>query len=177
MVTSSAVVGSSAMSRRGTQDVRNGTTHPLPHPAAELMRIVAESRGSAPGCAAVSVLPGPAARSVAPRTPWCKPHHLGHLGAQSSGPGLRDVIGSCSTMAICLPRTRRISVGLLRSRSSPAKSTCPPTIRPAGSGTSRTRDRQVTDFPEPDSPTSASVSPALRVKLTPSTALTTPRRV
>src|SRR5437879_2359379 len=62
-------------------------------------------------------------------------------------------------------------------RSSPANTTRPPTMRPAGSGTSRTRDRQVTDFPDPDSPTSASVSPACSVKLTPSTALMTPRRV
>ena len=49
--------------------------------------------------------------------------------------------------------------------------------RPAGSGTRRTSDRHVTDLPEPDSPTRASVSPASRVKLTPSTALVTPRRV
>src|SRR5215831_4028026 len=55
--------------------------------------------------------------------------------------------------------------------------TLPPTLRPAGSGTSRTSDRQVTDFPEPDSPTRASVSPAWRMKLTPSTARVTPRRV
>src|SRR5499426_587223 len=92
-------------------------------------------------------------------------------------PEFSDVIGSCSTMAICLPRMRRIWAGVLASRSSPSRSTRPPKMRPAGSGTRRTSDRHVTDFPEPDSPTRASVSPASRVKLTPSTARVTPRRV
>jgi len=86
-------------------------------------------------------------------------------------------MGSCSTMAICFPRTRRISAGLFWSRSSPPNTTLPPTIRPAGSGTSRTSERHVTDFPDPDSPTSARVSPASSVKLTPSTAFVMPRRV
>src|SRR5262245_29752636 len=80
-------------------------------------------------------------------------------------------------MALCLPRTRRISAGVLVSRFSPSSRTRPPTMRPAGSGTRRTSDRHVTDLPEPDSPTSASVCPASSVKLTPSTALVTPRRV
>src|SRR5712692_12096184 len=91
--------------------------------------------------------------------------------------GLREVMGSWSTMAICFPLTCRISAGLFCSRSSPWNRTRPPTTRPAGSGTSRTRERQVTDFPDPDSPTRARVSPASRLKLTPSTALVIPRRV
>jgi hypothetical protein len=80
-------------------------------------------------------------------------------------------------MAIFLPRTRRISAGLFSRRFSPSRSTRPPTIRAAGSGTSRTSERHVTDLPDPDSPTRARVSPSWRVKLTPSTALVTPRRV
>jgi hypothetical protein len=80
-------------------------------------------------------------------------------------------------MAICLPRTRRISAALFVSRSSPSSSTRPPTMRPAGSGTRRTSERHVTDLPDPDSPTRARVSPAFSVKLTPSTARVTPRRV
>src|SRR6267154_1441741 len=51
--------------------------------------------------------------------------------------------------------------------------TRPSTTRP-GSGTSRSSERAVTDFPEPDSPTIPTVSPSATSKLTPSTALTTP---
>ena len=75
------------------------------------------------------------------------------------------------------PRSRRISSGLLARRSSPAKRISPPTIRPPGSGTRRRIDRQVMDFPEPDSPTIPSVSPRRTENVAPSTALTTPRRV
>ena len=55
---------------------------------------------------------------------------------------------------------------------------CPPTMRPAG-GSKPTIDRQVVVLPHPDSPTRPRVSPSFKVKLTPSTALTTrlPRKV
>ena len=75
------------------------------------------------------------------------------------------------------PRNSRISVRLFASRSSPSNKTCPPTMRPPGSGTSRKIDRHVIDFPDPDSPTIPSVSPRPTEKLAPSTAFTTPRRV
>ena len=40
MVTSSAVVGSSAMSTCGSQAKRYGDNHPLAHPAGELVRVL-----------------------------------------------------------------------------------------------------------------------------------------
>lgn len=43
-----------------------------------------------------------------------------------------------------------------------------------GDGTSLIMDKAVTDFPHPDSPTIPNTFPFLNVKLTPSTALTTP---
>ena len=46
-------------------------------------------------------------------------------------------------------------------------------MRPGGLGTSRMIDSDVTDLPQPDSPTMPSVSPGARVKLTPSTAANT----
>ena len=46
----------------------------------------------------------------------------------------------------------------------------PPAQYPAGCGTSCMIDSAVTLFPDPDSPTSASVSPSARSKETPSTA-------
>jgi hypothetical protein len=50
-------------------------------------------------------------------------------------------------------------------------------MRPGGTGISRITERLVTDLPEPDSPTTPSVSPLSRWKLTPSTALTVPSSV
>src|SRR2546425_2898965 len=53
----------------------------------------------------------------------------------------------------------------------------PFTILPGGIGMSRMSERAVTVLPQPDSPTSPSVSPAASSKDTPSTARTTPSRV
>src|SRR5206468_219872 len=62
-------------------------------------------------------------------------------------------------------------------RSSPSSRTRPPTMRAAGRGTSRSTDRHVMLLPDPDSPTSPSVSPSATAKETPSTALIVPHRV
>src|SRR5262245_8767763 len=53
----------------------------------------------------------------------------------------------------------------------------PATMRPGGEATRRSTDREVTLLPQPDSPTTASVSPAETENETPSTARTTPSRV
>ncbi|KAG1166183.1 hypothetical protein G6F35_018342 [Rhizopus arrhizus] len=50
-------------------------------------------------------------------------------------------------------------------------------MRPAGLGNRPMMDRLVTDLPEPDSPTMASVSPRARSKVTPSTDLAMPSRL
>src|SRR5688572_7405361 len=50
-------------------------------------------------------------------------------------------------------------------------------MRPAGSATSRMMLSAETDFPQPDSPTSATVSPSLTSQETPSTARTAPALV
>ena len=57
MVTSSAVVGSSASSRPGELARAIAIIDPLAHAAGELVRVVAEARARRPGCR-----PGPAAR-------------------------------------------------------------------------------------------------------------------
>ena len=59
----------------------------------------------------------------------------------------------------------------------PSKRIAPPTIRPGGSATRRSTDSAVTLLPQPDSPTTPSVSPIRTVKETPSTARTTPAAV
>src|SRR2546427_11639839 len=53
----------------------------------------------------------------------------------------------------------------------------PFTILPGGIGMRRMSERAVTVLPQPDSPTSPSVSPAASSKDTPSTARTTPSRL
>src|SRR6185503_1177584 len=75
------------------------------------------------------------------------------------------------------PWYSRILASLNCSRSTPSNRILPPTILPPGWGTSRSSDRLVIVLPEPDSPTIPRVSPGATEKLTPSTALTTPRRV
>src|SRR5262245_5322465 len=91
--------------------------------------------------------------------------------------GFNDVIGSWKTMPISRPRILRISSSETASRSRPLKRIWPPTIRPAGCATRRITDSALTDLPQPDSPTSATVSPALTSQETPSTARTTPAPV
>ena len=61
--------------------------------------------------------------------------------------------------------------------SSPSKTILPETIFPGGMGINLIKESMVTDFPQPDSPTIPRVSPFLRSKEIPSTALTVPQRV
>src|SRR3954466_14667789 len=75
-----------------------------------------------------------------------------------------------------LPRMARISRSESCSRSLPWKR-IEPAILPGGSAISRISDIEVTDLPQPDSPTIASVSPSLTWKETPSTAQLTPSGV
>src|SRR5436305_11199561 len=60
---------------------------------------------------------------------------------------------------------------------SPLKLISPPTILPGGLATSLMTESAVTLLPQPLSPTTPNVSPALMVNETSSTALTTPLRV
>jgi hypothetical protein len=73
------------------------------------------------------------------------------------------------------PRTDRRARDRRRVSSSPPSRTCPPPISAFG-GSSRTIVCAVVDLPEPDPPTSATVSPGATVKLTSRTALTVSRR-
>src|SRR5262245_51507312 len=83
--------------------------------------------------------------------------------------GFSDAIGSWRMTAIRRPRIRRRWRWGMPVSSAPSKRTRPPTMR-APRGRSPTIERQVVVLPLPDSPTSPSVSPAPRAKLTPSTA-------
>ena len=73
--------------------------------------------------------------------------------------GLSDVIGSWKMIEMRLPRTWRISRSVSFSRSWPSKWMLPVGWLADGYGRSFITDSAVTDLPEPDSPTSATVSP------------------
>ncbi len=90
--------------------------------------------------------------------------------------GLRLVIGSWKIIAIRLPRSARMSSFDNAVISSPAKR-IEPSIRPVSGAISRRIDSAVTDLPQPDSPTMPSVSRGLRSNETPSTARTIPSTV
>src|SRR5437762_1234182 len=90
--------------------------------------------------------------------------------------GLSDVIGSWKIIAISLPRSSRSRSCGMVSRFSPLKSACP-VVRDLRRSLRPMIVRHVTLLPEPDSPTIPSVRPLSMVKLTPSTARTTPSPV
>src|SRR5437868_9900469 len=73
--------------------------------------------------------------------------------------GLSDVSGSWKMMVMSSPRISRIWRSLSPIRSRPLKKMRPVGWLAAGYGRSFMTDSAVTDLPEPDSPTSASVSP------------------
>src|SRR5947207_15837574 len=78
--------------------------------------------------------------------------------------GFSEVIGSWKIIAMRLPRISRSRAGALPTNSSPAKRMLLSGVcAAAGYGNSCRIDSAVTDFPEPLSPTSASVSPRSRV--------------
>ena len=75
-------------------------------------------------------------------------------------------------MPIPFPRIFDISLSVLPNNSSPAYFTDPVTFAYCGSNPMIAME--VTDFPEPDSPTMPRVRPGYRSKLTPRTAATEP---
>ena len=85
-------------------------------------------------------------------------------------------MGSWKIIAILWPRTSSIWHSESPSRSLPSKVIEPDATWP-GFCSSPMMESDVTDLPEPDSPTTASISPFSMEKVTPSTALTTPLRV
>ena len=75
--------------------------------------------------------------------------------------GFSDVIGSWKIIAISLPRIDRTSLSDIWRMSSPLKMTSPAAILPGGVGIKRMIESPVMLLPEPDSPTTPSVSPGM----------------
>ena len=157
-VTSSAVVGSSAMSSRGSHDERQREQDALAHAAGQLVRVVARADARGRGCR-----PARAARRARARASRLLIDRCSRIASTSCLPivnaGLRLVIGSWNTIAISSPRTSRISRNDSDSRSRPSNITEPRLMRPGGDATSRITASDVTVLPEPDSPTMPRTSP------------------
>ena len=162
MVTSSAVVGSSAMSSCGLQAsaIAIITRWRMP-PDSWCGKRSSTLRAS--GMRTRSSMRSASARAAARSMPWwlrmdsaiCSP---------AVNTGFSDVMGSWKIMATSAPRTSRMvalpafttsSTWPLRRRSAAD----PFTILPPPCSTRRISASEVTDLPEPDSPTIASVSP------------------
>ena len=75
--------------------------------------------------------------------------------------GFSEVMGSWKIIEISLPRIFRICAGGKSSRFLPLYMIRPSVMRPGGVGIRRMIDSAVTLLPQPDSPTTPSVSPLL----------------
>ena len=165
MVTSSAVVGSSAISRRGrpASAIAIITRCFIPP---ENWKGNSCSRRSGSGMPTAASRRHASARAASPRRPWAA--SASAICAPTLITGLRLVDGSWKIMPMRPPRTRRIAASGSASRSSPPRRTLPAAMRPP-SGSRRASASAVIDLPQPDSPRSAKVSPAAMAKSTPST--------
>jgi hypothetical protein len=163
MVTSSAVVGSSAIRSFGRQASAMAIMARCRIPPEKLcgcspnrrlasgIRTSSRSRSVSASAAAAS-MPRWRRRTSATWNPTVRT-------------GLRLVMGSWKIMPIAPPRTSRIAASSSASRSVPSSLT-EPSMRPTPCWTSRMIESAVTDLPEPDSPTTATVSPLPMAKPT-----------
>ena len=172
MVTSSAVVGSSAIRRSGSLASAMAIITRCRWPPESWCGYASRRRsasGSPTRCRSSTVR----ARAAWRESPlWTNSTSLTCFSIVWSG--LSDVIGSWKIIAIRLPRTRR-SVASSAPRSSwPWNRMLPEGWRAGGYGRSWRMDSAVTDFPDPLSPTSPTVSPLAMSSETPRTARTSP---
>src|SRR5919109_2438847 len=171
-VTSRAVVGSSAMSRRGPQAMARAiaTRWRMP-PDSSWGYWDRRVRGLGMRTSASSS----AARSVAARLPsdrWTRSSST--IWSPTRKTGLSDVSGSWKTMPISPAHSARRSLGGSARTGRPSNATVPSMRALGTSRSSPMTDRAMTDLPEPDSPTTATTSPGATDSDTPSTAWTVP---
>ena len=155
-VTSSAVVGSSAISTAGS--------------SATAMAIITRWRmppesswGNESARRAGSGMPTRSSNSTARRRATPRPTRswariVSAIWAPTRCSGCRPVRASWKIMAISAPLISRRRAGVAPLRSSPLNSTCPPVMRPVRRGSSPRIDSANIVLPQPDSPTTASTS-------------------
>ena len=156
IVTSSAVVGSSAISTSGSTASAIGDHHALLHAAGKLERILRRSAARRPGCRPRAA----ASRAPAPPSPRMSValDHLDDLAAdgehrvEAGGRLLEDHADAPPAHRAHRRLGQREQVGAV-------ELDVPPDAMRPGSGSSRMIESAVIDLPQPDSPTSAKVSP------------------
>jgi hypothetical protein len=170
-VTSSAVVGSSANSSFGPQAramaIMTRWRMP-PDSSCGYWRSRRSASGMPTDCSSARAV---SLAAFLPMSVWCSSDSV--IWRPIRMTGLRAVMGSWNTMAICAPHMWRISLAPVASSSRPSNLTLP--VRVALLGVRPMIERDSTDLPEPDSPTMPSVLPRLTVNDTLLTARTKPR--
>lgn len=171
IITSSAVVGSSAMTRRGSQ--------------ARAIAIITRWRwppDSSCGYADARAAGSPTCSRRSPvffRAPAGVAFLCSRIGSAIWSPtrctALRECIAPWKTMEAPAQRTARTRPHFMVSTSSPSRRISPVTRVPAGSSRSSVSAR--VDLPQPDSPAMPSFWPAFTVRFTPRTAATPPAYV
>ena len=162
-VTSSAVVGSSAISRRGLQAIAIASmTRWLMPPESWCGKTSRRRSASAISTSFSSC--SARARRARRDPPSCRPI-VSISWKATVNDGLRLVIGSWKIIAISPPSSDRRSRSPMRCRSRPANASRSARTRPGASIRPRTASA-VTLLPEPDSPTMPTTSPAPTEKLT-----------
>jgi len=173
MVTSSAVVGSSAMSTFGLQARAMAmTTLCFMPPENWCGKSPALSAGM-PTVSNISMAFSSASFLV--HFSWTR--ITSAICSPTLTTGFRDDMGSWKIMDIWLPLTARISAPLAFKRSLPSNSMTPPSILPGGSGIRRMMLLASVVFPAPVSPTRPRVSPSSSSRSTWLRAYTVPSSV
>ena len=160
--TSSADTGSSRTIRRGCERQRAGHADPLALAARELVRVAVEVLGVQPD--PLEQLPD-LRLHLSAGVPWRR------SGAPMIWPtrrrGFSEANGSWNTICICAAQRLHLLAARPWSRPAPRN-----LIVPSVESISRMIARDMVVFPQPDSPTSPSVSPSLMEKVTSFTAWT-----
>ncbi len=175
MVTSRAVVGSSAISTCGSQLSAMAIMTRWRMPPESWWGYSSSRRRASAMRTRSSISPARsrAARHDTPR--WRTTFSA--ICVPTVSTGLRLVIGSWKIIEMRWPRRRFIASSLSAVSSSPSKRIEPEAMRPVSVGIRRRMESAVTDLPQPDSPTMPRVSPRASSNDTPSTARTTPSSV
>ncbi len=159
MVTSSAVVGSSAMMSLGLHESAIAIITRWRMPPENWCGYWS-SRRSASGMPTIFRSSSARARAAASLIfRWISSGSM--IWKPMVSTGLSEVIGSWKIIAMSRPRISRICSSVRSRRLRPSNRIRPPTTRPAGFASRRMMASEDTDLPQPDSPTSATVSPGL----------------
>ena len=175
IVTSSAVVGSSAISSRGRQAIAIAIITRWRIPPDSRCGY-SSTRRLASGIRTRSSNSIARWRACGRDRPWCS-RSVSEIWSQIVSTGFSDDIGSWNTIAMSRPRMRRSSASSASSKSWPAWTMRPLTMRELPLACSRSIDSAVTLLPLPDSPTMPRQSPSAMSNETSSIAVIQPRSV